>query len=233
MLSLAVPFQLTVTAAEQEPATGNDIYALAYKINPKNASAWANIEIVFQKGDTPDPSKELLKTFSNFADGQYGSNPPWTTLKPTGSGNSFGSNAKRFVIKDKIQPTSISGWFRDTWALEEIQGLENLDTSECTNMSNTFTGMSKMTSLDLSCLDTSKVADFTNCINASALQSVNVSGFKFDSCQTLSTFIRGNSLTSINLSNIDVSKPRMIKYFITSCPLLEELDCTSFNPRNV
>lgn len=233
MLSLAVPINLTVTAAEQEPATGNDIYALAYKINPSNTSVWSNIEIVFQRGDTPDPSKELLKTFSNFADGQFGNKPQWATLYPTGSGNTFAGNAKRFVIKDKIQPTSISGWFRDTWALEEIQGLENLDTSQCTDMSNTFTGMSKMTSLDLSCLDTSKVADFTNCINASALESVNVSGFKFDSCQTVSTFIRGSNITSINLSNIDITKPRMIKYFITSCPLLEELDCTSFNPRNV
>lgn len=231
ILSLAVPF--TVHAAEQEPATGNDIYALAYKINPNNQSVWSNIEIVFQKGDTPDPSKEYLKTFSNFADDQFGNKPQWATLFPTGSGNTFAGNAKRFVIKDKIQPTSISGWFRDTWALEEIQGLENLDTSQCTNMSNAFTGMSKMTSLDLSCLDTSKVENFTNCINASALESVNVSGFKFDSCQTVSTFIRGSNITSINLSNIDITKPRMIKYFITSCPLLEELDCTSFNPRNV
>lgn len=45
ILSLAVPF--TVHAAEQEPATGNDIYALAYKINPNNPSVWSNIEIVF------------------------------------------------------------------------------------------------------------------------------------------------------------------------------------------
>ena len=193
MLSLAVPFQLTVTAAEQEPATGNDIYALAYKINPKNTSVWANIEIVFQKGDTPDPSKELLKTFSNFADGQFGNKPQWATLYPTGSGNTFAGNAKRFVIKDKIQPTSISGWFRDTWALEEIQGLEdNLDTSECTNMSGAFSSLSYMKSLDLSNFDTSKVRSFEGMINSNAIESVNVSGFKFDSCQSLVSFIRGN-----------------------------------------
>ncbi len=233
MLSLAVPFQLTVTAAEQEPATGNDIYALAYKINPNNPSVWANIEIVFQKGDTPDPSKELLKTFSNFADGHFGNKPQWANLYPTGSGNTFGSNAKRFVIKDKIQPTSISGWFRDTWALEEIQGLENLDTSECTNMSGAFSGLSYMKSLDLSSFDTSKVTNFEGMINTNALESVNVSGFKFDSCQTLVSFIRGNKLTEINLSGIDVSKCTTIKAFVTNCAALEELDCTSFNPRNV
>ena len=102
ILSLAVPF--TVHAAEQEPATGNDIYALAYKINPNNQSVWSNIEIVFQKGDTPDPSKEYLKTFSNFADDQFDNKPPWTTLKPTGSGNSFGSNAKR--VCDQGQDTA-------------------------------------------------------------------------------------------------------------------------------
>ena len=231
ILSLAVPF--TVHAAEQEPATGNDIYALAYKINPNNQSVWSNIEIVFQKGDTRDPSKEYLKTFSNFADDQFDNKPPWTTLKPTGSGNSFGSNAKRFVIKDKIQPMSISGWFRDTWALEEIQGLENLDTSECTDMSGAFSSLSFMKKLDLSSFDTSKVVKFDGMINSNAIESVNVSGFKFDSCQSLVSFIRGNKLTEINLSGIDVSKCTTIKAFVTNCAALEELDCTSFNPRNV
>ena len=40
MLSLAVPY--TVNAVD-EPATGDDIYALAYKINQSNPSVWANI----------------------------------------------------------------------------------------------------------------------------------------------------------------------------------------------
>ncbi len=235
LLTLAVMVSLFVpgTVYAEEAATGNDIYAMAYKINSSNASVWSNIEIVFQKGDTPDPSKELLKTFSNFADGQFGNKPQWTTLYPTGSSNTYGSNAKRFVIKDKIQPTSISGWFRDTWALEEIQGLNNLDTSECRDMSSAFSSLSYMKSLDLSSFDTSKVENFEGMINSNAIESLNVSGFKFDSCQSLISFIRGNKLTEINISGIDVSKCKTIKAFITYCSSLEHLDCTSFNPKNV
>ncbi|GEM_PF-1866968 len=230
MVGLLVPYTVH---AEETPATGNDIYAMAYKINPQNSSVWSNIEIVFQKGDTPDPSKVHLKTFSNFADGQFGDNPPWLTQYPTGSGNSYGSNAKYFVVKDKIQPKSIACWFKDTWALEDIKGLENLDTSECKSMKSAFSSLSYMKSLDLSSFDTSKVENFEGCINSNALESLNVSGFKFDSCQSLVSFIRGNKLTSINLSDIDVSKCMTIKAFITNCASLEELDCTSFNPKSV
>ena len=61
LLTLAVMVSLFVpgTVYAEEAVTGNDIYAMAYKINSSNASVWSNIEIVFQKGDTPDPSKEL------------------------------------------------------------------------------------------------------------------------------------------------------------------------------
>ena len=236
MLTLAVMVSLFVpgTVYAEEVATDDDIYAMVYKLNPKNSSVWSNIEIVFQKGNTPDPSKVLLKTFSGFADGQYSDKkPPWVANNPAESKNSYGSNAKYFVIKDKIQPTSISGWFRDTWALEDIKGLENLDTSECRDMSAAFSSLSYMKSLDLSSFDTSKVENFEGAINSNAIESLNVSGFKFDSCQSLVSFIRGNNLTEINISGIDVSKCKTIKAFITYCSSLEHLDCTSFNPKNV
>lgn len=232
MLSLAVPFSLTVTAAEEEPATVNDIYALVYKIDT-NRGNWANTEIVFQKGNTPDPSKSLLTTFSGFANGEYGANPPWTAIKHASSSNAYGSDALRFVIKDKIAPKSISGWFKSTWAMEEIQGLENLDTSQCTDMKQAFYSMSKIKHLDLSSFDISNVTSIDQFLFAPALETLDVSGFNFAKAETVREFIRGAKLTDINLSDIDVSKVKLITYFVAKCDILEELDLTSFNPRNV
>ncbi|MBQ7504797.1 MAG: InlB B-repeat-containing protein [Ruminococcus sp.] len=229
MVSLFVPG----TVYAEEAATGNDIYALVYKINPKSTSNWANTEIVIQRGDTPDPSKVLLTTFSKFADGQYGTTPPWLEKKHDTSNNKYGNDVLRFVIKDRIAPASIAGWFKSTWALEEIQGLENLDTSQCTDMTEAFYGLSKLKSLDLSGFDISNVTSINRFVNGSVLESINISGFNFASVETMSEFIRGAKLTDINLSNIDVSKVKNISYFVANCTALEELDLSYFNPKYI
>lgn len=48
--------------AEVEAATGNDIYAILYRITANG------YELVFQRGNDPDPNKEFVKEYSEFAD---------------------------------------------------------------------------------------------------------------------------------------------------------------------
>ena len=61
MIGLFVPFDLSVFA-EEEAATGNSIYAMLYKyVNNQ-------YELVIQNGNDVDPNKELVKSYSGFAD---------------------------------------------------------------------------------------------------------------------------------------------------------------------
>ena len=67
------------------------------------------------------------------------------------------------------RPTRCYAWFSGCSALEEIEGIANLNTSEVTDMSYMFSGCSILTSLDLSGFDTQKVKYmddmFLNCNN--------------------------------------------------------------------
>ncbi len=73
------------------------------------------------------------------------------------------------------RPKTCSYWFFDCQILTEIKGIENLNTSEVTNMFSMFNGCESLESLDLSCFNTSEVENmdimFSNC---SALKTILV-----------------------------------------------------------
>lgn len=82
------------------------------------------------------------------------------------------------VFNETVKPTSCYQWFYCCSDLIEINDIENLDTSECTDMSQMFYGCKALTSLDVSHFDTKNVESmysmFCNCRN---LISLDVSNF--------------------------------------------------------
>ena len=81
-----------------------------------------------------------------------------------------------------VRPTSCYKWFEVFYQLTTIEGIENLNTAEVTNMSYMFDHCSKLTSLDLSSFNTAKVTNmnwmFSGC---SGLTTIYVSdGFTTD-----------------------------------------------------
>ena len=58
-----------------------------------------------------------------------------------------------------VVPKTTAGWFEGLTALEEIRGLDNLNTSEVTDMSRMFSGCSSLTELDLINFNTSEVSN--------------------------------------------------------------------------
>lgn len=80
LLTLAVLFGLVVPfdvfAEEEEPATGSDIHAMLYYIDPNKTTQSGsiditkNLELVFQRGGDVDPDKVLFKHFIDFEDGK-------------------------------------------------------------------------------------------------------------------------------------------------------------------
>ena len=93
--------------------------------------------------------------------------------------------------------------------LKTIQGLENLDTSQVTNMSSMFYGCSDLTNLDLSHFDTSQVTDMD---------------YMFTGCE---------KLTSLDVSHLDTSQVTNMYEMFAGCERLTNLDVSHFNTSQV
>jgi hypothetical protein len=122
MASFAVPFDISVFAEGEEPATGNDIYAILYYINANKApDTTKNLELVIQRSDTLEQGKTKYKIFSEFADSTDNSKL-WY---------SYNFDVMKVDIKDKIAPTRMNRWFLNMRSLtsENLRHLENIDTS--------------------------------------------------------------------------------------------------------
>ena len=93
-----------------------------------------------------------------------------------------------------VRPTSCFNWFYDFSALKTIDGIENLNTEDVTNMMNMFTNCSSLTSIDLSSYNTKNVMYMTSMFHGcSKLKTIYVSdkfttndetngGHMFDGC---------------------------------------------------
>ena len=108
-----------------------------------------------------------------------------------------------------VRPTSCYYWFEGFFSLETIEGIENLNTEEVTNMSCMFYDCQSLTSLDLSSFNTAKVT--------------NMDGM-FNSC---------SSLTSLDLSSFNTAKVENMSYMFNGCQSLTSLDLSSFNTAKV
>lgn len=101
--------------------------------------------------------------------------------------------------------TSTAYWFDDCSQLTTIEGIENLNTSEVTNMSVMFSGCNSLTSLDLHSLNTAKVTDMA-CMfyDCSSLESivlpqdlVSIGESAFRECRSLKTITLPDAVQSI------------------------------------
>ena len=98
-----------------------------------------------------------------------------------------------------------------------------------------FVAFNKMTSIDLSALDTSQVTNmfgmFTSC---SSLTSFDVSNFDTSKVTNMgSMFYYCSSLTSLDLSNFDTSKVTNMSYMFYECSSLTSLDVSKFDTSKV
>ena len=121
-------------------------------------------------------------------------------------------------IDNKIKPKTTSCWFCGMKNLATIEGLENLDTSEVTDMSYMFAYCDLLKTLDLKTFDTSKVKYMNSMFRQLG------GGSKND--------YRSGSLVNLDLSSFDTSNVvdmnNMFRFFYG-----DELDLSSFDTSNV
>ena len=125
------------------------------------------------------PSEKVGITYNLPADGVF---PDWY--------NTDGSYRVTKVVFDQsfitARPTSMYRWFNNMGALTEVVGLENLVTSEVTNMESLFNGCSYLKTLDLTTFDTHKVTTMFN---------------MFFACQSLESIYVGSGWTIANVND--------------------------------
>ena len=113
--------------------------------------------------------------------------------------------------------------------------LSNFDTSEVTNMSNMFYGMSNLTTLNVSHFNTSKVTDMSLMFHdVRNLTSLNLSNFDTSKVTDMHNMFYGMSnLTTLNLSNFDTSKVTSMGLMFYGMSNLTALNLSNFDTSKV
>ena len=134
-----------------------------------------------------------------------------------------------------FRPTTTNSWFSYLETLTTIEGLENLNTSEVTNMLEMFYGCSRLTSLNLSNFNTSAATNmgwmFEGC---SKLTSLNLSNFNTSAVTNMREMFSGCSgLKELNVSNFNTSAVTNMSWMFSDCSGLKELNVSNFNTSKV
>lgn len=211
------PITLNITQVKTdmsaEPIRGSDANA-AIKILAGNSGANdidQNIQKInfipnsAAKGDAIiSTSTSAFPVYASYADGVVNI----TTLGPKFT---LGSDCERL--------------FYNLAKLEEINGLEYLDTKAVESFALFFASCDNLKSLDLSHFDTSSATDMSDMFDScSSLASLNVSNFKTDNVKTMGNmFSDCTSLTSLDLRNFNVWKVNDFSSFFGDCTNLRDI----------
>ena len=117
----------------------------------------------------------------------------------------------------------------------KIEGLENLDTSNVTNMSYMFYCCQKLTSLDVSNFSTSNVTNMSSMFDScTGLTSLDVSKFDTSNVTNMSNIFNWcSSLISLDVSKFDTSKVTDMGKMFYCCQKLTSLDVSRFDTSKV
>ncbi|MQN16124.1 BspA family leucine-rich repeat surface protein, partial [Segatella copri] len=115
-------------------------------------------------------------------------NPGWNAQK---------GNIKKVVFDASFanaRPTSCCWWFGNCFYLTEIEGIENLNTQNVTDMRDMFTCCYALTSLDVSNFNTQNVEDMTDMfLSCRKLSLLDLSNFNTERVKNMSSMFSGCS----------------------------------------
>ena len=135
----------------------------------------------------------------------------------------------------QARPTSTHFWFYKMENLTTITGLNYLNTSDVTVMSNMFSDCSKLSNIDLSSFNTSKVTTMYHMfLGCKSLTSLDLSSFNTSKLSDMTMmFYHCDALTSIDLSSFNTSEVTSMYAMFSECSSLTSLNLSSFNTLKV
>ena len=139
-----------------------------------------------------------------------------------------------------VKPKSCKNWFGNYYDdkcdnLREIKNIQNLDTSECTNMDDMFCGCRSLTSLNLNHFDTSNVISMDGMFEqCTSLISLEISNWNVSRVTNMAGMVMEcSSLTSLNLNNWNVSNVTHMNNMFQCCSSFINLDVSNWNVSSV
>lgn len=134
-----------------------------------------------------------------------------------------------------FRPTATDRWFLHFPNLKEIKGLENLNTSEVTEMNAMFSYCGSLSSLDLSSFNTSAVTTMSSMFaSCGKLTTLNISNFDTKNVKKMSDMFNScSALTDLNLSSFNTSAVTDMSAMFYGCQKLSKLDLSHFDTKKV
>lgn len=135
---------------------------------------------------------------------------------------------------DTSEVTDMSYMFTDGSQYTDLD-LSSFDTSNVTTMSGMFLNFSKLTNLNLANFDTKNVVKFTNLFNGcSAIENINLSSFDTSNVKNMyAMFGNCENLKNVNLKNFDTSKVTDMEAMFFNCKSLSKINLSNFNTSSV
>ena len=171
-----------------------------------------------------DPSNGVLtfKYEASKPDGAYSLNegravPMWVTKHDVA--------IQKVIFDDsfaKARPVTCMCWFFGCTNLKNIEGINNLNTTEVTDMGAMFRNCSSLTDLDVSGFDTRKVTTMgTMFAGCSKLSTLDVSGFDTKNVTDMyCMFNKCSGLTTLNVSGFDTKNVTNMREMFSGCSKL-------------
>lgn len=173
----------------------------------------------FHRGATKPAGKNIYEL-------QSGNRQDW---------NDHAAEIKKVVFKAGFRDethTTCSSWFNGCTNLASIEGIENLNTSNVTNMSGMFAQCSNLETLDLSHFNTEKVENMSKMFNeCTKLHDLNISSFNTENVTNMYGMFYGcSSLETLDLSHFNTKNVLYtgLCYMFNGCSSLSSLDVSNF-----
>ncbi len=147
-------------------------------------------------------------------------------------------NVKTMVFEPSYadyRPRDCTAWFAGMSQLENIQGLEYLNTSRALAMGMMFAACRNLKTIDLSHFDTRNVTDMCRMFeNCSSIDSLDLSRFNTARVKDMSNMFMGcTALRGLDLTHFDTGLVANMSWMFTDCESLTALDLTRFHTGNV
>ena len=232
----------------------------AYAADNVYALLYSDGTLVFQNGDAAESGtgRTLMATYPVDLTADYS----WDSENQVATTPWYDERESVLMVTfaDTVKPASTAYWFYGCSNLRRVSKIDNLDTSNVTNMSWMFYQCGGLTALDLSHFDTAKVTtmermfsycggltaldlskfntanvtNMTDMFSYTGLKTLDLSGFNTANVKYMEgVFYDCTALTALNLSGLDTSKVTTMRAMFALCTSLKALDLSGFDNSNV
>ena len=147
---------------------------------------------------------------------------------------SIASEAETVTTAGNIQPTSMANWFYNFKKLTSID-LSGLDTSKTTSLDSTFTGCKALRTIDVSHLDTGNVTNMNSTFSScESLTALDLAGWNTGKVTNMFGMIASClSLTTLDLSGLDTSSVTNMSVMLCDDKALVSVNLDGFDTSKV